>query len=203
MINDEHEHRNAFAAAALVGGIDFIDGLFGLAAGGQRQRGGQRDGRGVRTAPTKGRNAIVRRDALEPGNDRHLTLAEPADDFGAVDLGDTGRAMGTVGLQRNLPAEPGARIDAHILQRDRQEPGRHLLPARDHGVIFACIVQGARLAAPPDEFVGLAGHGGDDDGYVVARIDLAFHMPGHVPDAVEVGDGGATEFQNETGHGRS
>ncbi|WP_427026175.1 hypothetical protein ACP4J4_17250 [Aureimonas ureilytica] len=34
----------------------------------------------------------------------------------------------------------------------------------------------------------------------MTRVDLAFHMAGHVSDSGDVGDGGAAEFENETRH---
>ncbi len=63
----------------------------------------------------------------------------------------------------------------------------HLLARRDDGVVFARIVE-RRIAAgdlghvlyPADQFVGLAGHGGNDDRNLVAGIDLTFHMAGNI-----------------------
>ena len=55
---------------------------------------------------------------------------------------------------------------------------------------------GAGLGAPGDEFVGLARHGRDHDGDVVAGLDLAFDVARGVADAVDVGDGRAAEFQD-------
>ena len=63
----------------------------------------------------------------------------------------------------------------------------------------SCI--GEACAAPVHELVGLAGHGGDDDRDLMAGVDLAFHMPRDVADAVDVGDRSAAEFENETRHG--
>ena len=124
----------------------------------------------------------------------------------AVDLLDARRAMGVVGADRDLPALPGAGIDAHRLQRDGQKAGRHLLAGRDDRVVFARIVEGRlaprpwRILHPADQLVGLAGHGGDDDRDLVAGIDLAFDVAGHIADAVEVGDGRAAEFHHDAGH---
>ena len=79
---------------------------------------------------------------------RDLTLAEPVDEFGSVDIEDAGRAMRAVGADRDLPAEPGARGNADALQLDRKERDRDLLTARNDGVIFARVVQGRCLARP-------------------------------------------------------
>jgi hypothetical protein len=70
---------------------------------------------------------------------------------------------------------PGARIDAQALQRNRQQPGRHLLAGRHHGVVFARVVQRRELLAPVHQLVGGAGHGGDHDGDLVALHRPALH----------------------------
>ena len=87
-----------------------------------------------------------------------------------------------------------------VLQRDRQQAGGHLLAGRDHGVVFARVVQRRQVLAPGDQLVGDAGHGGDHDGDLVAGVDLALHAGGDVADAVEVGDRGAAELHHDAGH---
>ena len=78
-----------------------------------------------------------------------------------VDVDDARRAVGRIGLDRDLPAQPGAGVDAHLLQRDRQQPGGDLLAGRHHRVVFAGVVQRRRLARPRHQLVGQAGHGRD------------------------------------------
>ena len=114
---------------------------------------------------------------------------------------DAGGAVARVGAQRHLPALPAAGRDAHLLQGQRHQAGGDVLARGDHGVVLAGVVEERGLADPADELVGLAGHGGDDDGDVVAALDLALHLGGRVADAVEVGDAGAAEFHHQTGHG--
>ena len=72
------------------------------------------------------------------------------------------------------------------LQRDRQQPGGDLLARSHHGVIFPRIMQRRGVAAPIHQLVGLAGHGRNHDGDLMAGIDLAFHMPRDIADAVEL-----------------
>jgi hypothetical protein len=103
-------------------------------------------------------------------------------------------------VERNLPALPGARLHAHRLQRDGQQAGGHLFARGDHGVIFALVIERIGLLAPADQFVGLAGHGRDDDGNIIAGIDLAFDVARDILDALDVGDRGAAEFHHEAGH---
>ena len=109
--------------------------------------------------------------------------------------------MARVGAERHLPALPAARRHAHLLQRQRHQPGGDVLARGDHRVVLARVVEERGLAHPADQLVGLAGHGRDDDGHVVAALDLALDLGGGVADAVEVGDGGAAEFHHQTGHG--
>ena len=63
------------------------------------------------------------------------------------------------------------------------------------------VVQRRGLAAPGDELVGLAGHGRDHDGDLVAGVDLALDVARDVADAVDVGDRRAAEFHHQPGHG--
>ena len=93
-------------------------------------------------------------------------------------------------------------MDAHRLQRDRQQAGRHLLAGGDNGVIFARIVHRRGLARPGDELVGLAGHGRNHDRDLMAGIDLAFDVARHIADAVDVGDGRSAEFHHDARHGK-
>ena len=122
-------------------------------------------------------------------------------ELGAVDVEDARRAMRVRGADRQLPALPGAGIDAHGLQRDRQQPGGDLLARGYHRIVFAGVVQRRRLAAPGHELVGDAGHGGDDDRHLMAGVDLALDVARDVADAVDVGDRGSAELHDESGHG--
>ena len=114
--------------------------------------------------------------------------------------------MGIRRLDRNLPALPGARLDAHFAERQRQQAGCHLFARSDHRIIFGLIIDRVvgdrfgRLAAPAHQFVGLAGHGRDDNGHLIAGLHLTLHMLGDVADAFNIGDGRAAEFHYQTGH---
>ena len=120
-----------------------------------------------------------------------------ADQFGALDAGDARLAVRVVGADRDLPAQPGARLDPGFLQRDRQQAGGHLLAGGDDGVVFARVVQRRQSLAVRHELVGGAGHGRDHDRDLVAGLDLALDAAGDVADAVEVGDRGAAEFHHD------
>ena len=87
-------------------------------------------------------------DALEAGDHGDLARLHAADQLGALDVGDARLAVRVVGADRDLPALPGARLDADLLQRDRQQAGGDLLAGRDHGVVFARVVQRRQALAP-------------------------------------------------------
>ena len=144
--------------------------------------------------------------ALEAGDDGDfLTLVETADQFGAVDFQNARRSVDVGGLNRQLPAEPGPRVDIHILQRDGEQAGSDLLAARDNGVVFAGIEDFALrqgFFAPGDQLIRRSGHGGDHDGNFVPGIDLALDVAGNVADALDSGDRGPAEFHDKTSHGR-
>ena len=197
--------RRALRHDARIGGVDAVDVGVDVAAVGA-DGGRHRHRRGVGAAAAERGDApglLVQ--ALEAGDDRDLlAFAEAPDDFGAVDVEDAGRGMRVRGQDRQLPALPGARVDVHVLQRDGEQAGGHLLAGGDHGVVFAgveyvALLQGRR--APGDQLVGGARHGRDDDGDVVAGVDLALDVARDVADAVDVGDRGAAELHDETGHG--
>ena len=82
---------------------------------------------------------------------------------------DARLAVRVVGVDRDLPAQPGARLDPDFLQRDGQQAGGDLLAGGHHGVVFPGVVQGRQRLAPGDQLVGLAGHGRDHHGDLVAR----------------------------------
>ena len=139
-------------------------------------------------------------DALEAGDHGDLAGLHAPDQLRAVDRLDARLAVRGVGAHRDLPALPGTGVDAVLLQADRQQAGGHLLAGGDDGVVFPGVVQRRQVGAPLDQLVGHAGHGGDDDGNLVAVLDLALDALGDVADAVEVGDGGAAEFHHDAGH---
>ena len=121
-------------------------------------------------------------------------------DFAAVDALDAGGAVGVGGQDRDLPALPGAGVDAHRLQRDRQQPGGDLLARGHDGVVFARIVQDRGFAAEVDQLVGRARHRRNDDGDLMAGVHLALDVARHVADAIDIGDRGTAEFHDQTGH---
>jgi len=192
---------------ARVGGVDAVDVGIDVAAVGLHG-GGDRHGAGIRTAAPERGDAVVRAGALESRDHGHLSLAEALDQEGAVNLGDARRAMGVVGPDRDLPALPGPGMDAYRLQHERQQARRHLLAGRHHGVVFARVVDvevrpfGLRgVADPTDQFVGLARHGRNHDRHLVARVHLAFDVPGHVADATDIGNRSSAEFHHDARHG--
>ena len=79
---------------------------------------------------------------------RSASCAKPSMMFVAVDAGDARRAVRVVGEQRDLPALPRARVDAHVLQHDREQAGGDEFAGGDDGVIFGGIVERRGLLAP-------------------------------------------------------
>ena len=185
-----------------VGGVDAVHVGVDVAARGL-DRGRDRDRRGIGAAAAeRGDAAGVLVQALEAGDHRDLAaLLEAGDQLAAVDGEDARRAVRVGGDDRKLPALPGAGVDADAFQHDREQPGGDLLAGGDHGVVFAGVVQGGGVAAPAHQLVGLAGHGGDHDGDLVAGVDLALDVLRDIADSVEIGDRGSAEFHHQAGHG--
>jgi hypothetical protein len=66
--------------------------------------------------------------ALEAGEHRHLmAVREPLDELLPIHVEDACRGMGTGCQDRQLPALPGAGVDAHSFQHERQQAGGDLL----------------------------------------------------------------------------
>src|ERR1700689_1862533 len=202
---------------ARIGGIDPVDvgedvATFGL----ERRR--QRHRRGVGTAAPQRGDAAVRPDALEARQHRDLAPLHGVGYGLDRDVDNPRLAVDGVGLDRNLPAEPGTRLEAERLQRQRQEAGGDLLARGHHHVVFAAVldaepgirkrggigVLGLRLrrrfGRPADQLVGDAGHGGDDHRHLIAGIDLALDALRHAADPVDAGDRGAAEFLYNARH---
>jgi hypothetical protein len=107
----------------------------------------------------------------------------------------------TIGLDRDLPALPGARRNAKVLQDYRQKPGGDLFARGDHGIVFARIVDGGGLAAPAHQPVGRSGHRRHHDRHMVASLHFALDMASNIADAANVRNRGAPEFHNQSAHG--
>ena len=186
---------------ARVGRVDAVDVGVDVAAVGLN--GGRHSDRGsVRAAaPERGDAAGFLVQPLEARDDGDfLALTEALDQFRAVDVLDARGAVRMRGEDRQLPALPRACVHAHAFQHDREQPGGDLLARGDHRIVFARVMQRRCLARPGDELIGRARHGGDDDGDLVAGIDLALDVARDVADAVDIGDRRSAEFHDKAGH---
>ena len=133
---------------ARVGRVDAVDVGEDVAAL-RLQRRRQRHGRGVRAAAAERRDPPVRAHALEAGDH-----GDPAGvEAGRTGSGSTSRMRAllwaSVGGEAGLPAQERARRHADGLQRDRQQPDRHLLAAGDHLVVLGRVVAGGVQAVHP------------------------------------------------------
>ena len=127
-------------------------------------------------------------------------VLEALDQFGAVHIKNASRAVRVVGQDRQLPTLPGACIDSHSFENDRQESGSDLFAGGHDRVVFARIMQHGCLAAPFNQLVGDSRHCGNNDRHIVAGIDLALDVPRHIADAVKIGDGCSAEFHHQSSH---
>ena len=89
---------------------------------------------------------------------------------------------------RHLPALPGPRINANRLQGNGRQAGCHLLPSREHRVIFARIMQRREFLAPFHQLIGHTRHGGNHDSHLMAGIHLSLHAGGDIADTIQISD---------------
>ena len=191
---------------ARVGGIDPVHVGIDVAPVGT-DSGRHRHGRGIGPAAAHGGDAPFVRNALEARDHRDLALAHRRQQAFRIDGFDPRLGMGFDSADRQLPAKPAARLHAHALQREREEPAGHLLPARHDDVVFGRIVKRVRLAREIDQPVGLARHGGDDHRHLVARaVGLGRGLPAHdvgdPANALGPGHRSAAEFHHDPGQSR-
>ncbi len=195
------DSRCALGTMRGIGGVDAVDVGVDVAKVGLDGDGdGDRAGVGA-AAAERGDAVALGLDALEAGDHGDLALLQPGRGScrpGCRVMRATPCALSV--MDRDLPALPGARLHADRLQHDGEQAGRHLLAGGDDGVVLARVVQGGGLAHPGHQLVGGAGHGGDDDGHLVAGIDLALDVARDVADALDVGDRGAAEFHDDERH---
>ena len=141
---------------ARIGRVDAVDiGEDVAAVGLERRR--QRHRRGIGAAAAQRRDAAVA--GRCPGS-RRPPRPGPRPCRGAS-------SPSSIAWMRALPWTPSVRIGIcqpsqerastpRSCKRQRQQAGRDLLAGGDHDVVFARVVQAARLARPVDELVGRA-----------------------------------------------
>ena len=181
-----------FRHDARVGRVDAVDIGIDVADLGI-QRGGNRHGARIGPAPAERGHTLIFRDALETGDHGDLAGIDGIRQAGIVKAHDAGLAMALVGLELQLPAEPGARLQATLAQRQRQEAGGDLLARGDDDVIFIVILLPLELAAcrtfgQGDQLVGLPCHGRNDHGHMLTLLCAGGHNVSHVRNAIEVSD---------------
>ena len=141
------------------------------------------------------------RDALEARDHGHPLFGEYPLQQRAVDPVDERGGMRRRRADRDLPAHVAARLHAHPLQRDRQQPAGDLLAAGNDHVIFARVVERGGFAAKLHQPVGLAGHCRDDHRHVIAALHLALDEIGDVADALDARHRRAAKLHHDAGHG--
>jgi len=118
--------RGNISQAVVASAVSLIFLFCCAAFGSDRDR--DRHGRSIRSAATKrGDAAGFLINALEAGDHRDLLVfREALDQLGAIHIHNAGGGMRIVGQDRQLPALPGAGVDAHAFQHDREQPGGDL-----------------------------------------------------------------------------
>jgi hypothetical protein len=186
----------SFRNDARIAGIDTVDIREDVAPI-RSERRCQRYGGSIRASAAERGDSPARPDTLKSRHDGDLTLGQAPSELGDIDLLDAGFAVHAVGAQRNLPAEPRARIDPQVLQSERQQTRSHLFAGGDYNVVLARIAQGL-TGASTDELVVTPPSLRRRPPLFPA--DFALDPPGNIFDAVDIGERGATKFLNYATH---
>ena len=123
---------------------------------------------------------------------------------------DARRAMHRRGDDRHLPAQPGARLHAHGVERDGQKPAGDLLARRHHDVIFALVGNSLDVATDPwrlaaslvqaTSLLVSPAMAETTTATLLPALDFAFDQRGDMADALQVGHRGAAEFHRDQRH---
>ena len=127
-----------FGHDARIGRIDAIDVRVDLAFRGAKCRCERNTGRVGASAP-EGSDVAIRIHALESGDDDDRSIVEVSAHRRLVDRQDSCLGERAVGQHADLAAGVASRLETHLLQRNCEEPDRHLLAGRRDHVELARI----------------------------------------------------------------
>jgi hypothetical protein len=161
----------------------------------------QRDARGIGAAAPERGDVVVVVDALEAGDDDHVSIHQVAADAFLLDGEDACLGERGVGDDRNLPAGIAPRLEPDSLQGERQQPDRHLLAGRGNDVELARAGIGVQLPREPEQAVGLARHRGGHDHQLVALGGEAGHTARDLADSLDAAHGGSAVLLDDQRHG--
>ena len=178
-----------FRHDAGVGRVDAVDVAVDLADVGV-EGGGERDGRRVGAAATqRGDVAGVAVESLEARDDDDRALVERFTQADRRDVDDAGGAVRGIRDHARLAAGERARLEAHRVDRHRQQRHGDALAAREQHVELARGGDRRDLRREVEQLVGGVAHRAHRDDDVVpgaARVDDALR---DALDALRVGDG--------------
>ena len=161
------------------------------------ERGGERDRGRVRPAAAERRHLVLRRHALEAGDEHDLLAVERLVDALRAHLDDLRLAVHGVGDDPRLRAGERDRLVAEVVEGHRAERVRDALADRDEHVVLARLRVRRDLVGEPDQLVGRVAHRrehADDPVAALARGDEAAR---DVLDLLRVADGGAAELHDD------
>jgi len=150
--------------------------------------GGQGDGRGITPAPTERGYLPIETDALEAGNDNHVTVGERLADTIAPDVDDARVCMTGIGDDPALRAGVGNSGTAFRRQRHREQRHGDALADRKQHVELTPRRLRIGLTRLASQLVGGPAHGADHHHKLVSGVPCSANVPGDRADAVDGGD---------------
>ena len=170
---------------ARIGGVNAIHVRVNLAKV-RLQRGGQRNGRQIRTAAAQRGDLAVLRLALKTGDDDDVARIEQRVNLLGRDVLNLRLGVNAVGDDAGLRAGQGNRGNVERVQRHRRERDRRLLAGGQQHVHLALARQRHDFLGQLDQAVGHAAHRGDDHDDLVALLAIFRHARGDILDPLRI-----------------
>ena len=122
-------------------------------------------------------------------------------DFPGIHLEDPRFHVGTVRVDLDLMGQEGSGLVPHPVEGEGQQRHRDLFARGDQGIVLPLVGLALRcLVGEPDQAVRLARHGRQHDDQAVSPFFCADDPIGHIPDFLQVGNGGPAVFLHDQRH---
>ncbi len=161
---------------------------------------GQRNGGGIGAAATERGDFIFRIHALVAGDHDHVAGIQFFLHAFRRHGGDACIEMRVGGVDAALRAGQRNRLDAHFLDRHRQQRHRDAFAGRQQHVEFAAFGLRCQVGSEVEQFAGGIAHRGDHRDHIKPGLAFRNDLACHQSQPFFAGDGAAAEFLYDDPH---